>query len=241
MTANSLPNMFPTYHLRVAKYQDLPAIAAIWTAAFFDDEIIGQLMHPHRKQYPEDVYWFLLRGVREHFWDWRHQHMVVIATTQEKEGRIVERVAGAADWRRLGPGGCNRELIWADPILSCTGNLFAPILRWYHKVSMTAFPNRAADETQSNWLADAVAKSEQHWTGARAECWDLHICGVHPEFQLKGVGKQLAQWGIHEAAKEGDNIVASVLCGEKNRGFYQKAGFPLVAMKGEGGLALFTK
>jgi hypothetical protein len=107
MASNLPPSQ---YCLRPAQISDLSSIARIWAAAFFDDEIIGQIMHPHRKQYPDDVYWFLLRGIRERFWDWRHQFMVV--TVDEGSG---ERVVGAADWRRLGKGGERTELWWMDP------------------------------------------------------------------------------------------------------------------------------
>jgi hypothetical protein len=78
---------------------------------FFEDQIIGILMHPHRQEYPEDVYWFLLQGIRERFWDWRHQFFVVV--TQDEYG--IETTAGAADWRRLGKLGAARELAIADP------------------------------------------------------------------------------------------------------------------------------
>jgi hypothetical protein len=96
--------------LREARFSDLSAIASVWTDAFFDDELIGDIMHPRRKQYPQDIYWFLLRGVRERFWDWRHQFVVVTV----KDGNS-ERVVGAADWRRLGGGGKPRELSMVDP------------------------------------------------------------------------------------------------------------------------------
>lgn len=95
------------YTLRPARITDLNAIARVWAAAFFDDEIIGHMMHPHRDKYPDDVYWFLLRGIRERFWDWKHQFVVVVV-----EG---ERVIGAADWRRLGKGGEERGLGFVDP------------------------------------------------------------------------------------------------------------------------------
>lgn len=100
--------------LRLAQLSDLPGIARVWHAAFFDDEIIGKLMHPHRDQHPEDVYWFLLRGLRERFWDWRHQFVVA---TVEEDGQ--ERIAGAADWRRLGEGGKRRDLASVDPRKFC--------------------------------------------------------------------------------------------------------------------------
>jgi len=102
------------FELRPARLSDLSAIATVWTAAFFDDEIIGVIMHPHRKEYPDDVYWFLLRGIRERFWDWRHRFLVV--TDDEK-------VVGAADWRRLGRGGEGMGLGRTDPRTSFIATL----------------------------------------------------------------------------------------------------------------------
>jgi GNAT superfamily N-acetyltransferase len=103
------------------------------------------------------------------------------------------------------------------------------------------FPNRAADPAQASWLDQAVAASEVYWTGDRAECWDLYVCGVDPDYQGKGVGKILASWGVNEAKREGSGTCASVLCGEKNRGFYGKAGLTVQVGDSENGLALFTK
>lgn len=98
------------FYLRKARLFALPTIAKVWTSAFFDDEIIGEIMHPNRKYYPNHVYWFLLRGIRERYWDWRHQFLV--ACTLENG---VEKIVGAADWRRLGRGGDKMELWRWDP------------------------------------------------------------------------------------------------------------------------------
>ncbi|KAF2133573.1 hypothetical protein P153DRAFT_332496 [Dothidotthia symphoricarpi CBS 119687] len=223
------------FRLRRAGLFDLSSIARVWCSGFFDDEIIGDIMHPHRQQHPKDVYWFLLRGIRERFWNWRHQFIVV--TTDDGNGREI--MVGAADWRRLGFGGRARELWRVDP-----RNLISPLLRMYHNLSLRLFPNRAANPSRSSFLDTAVKESEKYWTGNRAECWDLHVCGVHPDFQAKGAGKLLAQWGVQKAKEEGDGVCASVLCGEKNRGFYGKAGLG-VQVGGsegkEGGIALFTR
>ncbi|KAH8729019.1 hypothetical protein GQ44DRAFT_737198 [Phaeosphaeriaceae sp. PMI808] len=219
-----------------ARFADLSSIARVWTSAFFDDEIIGEIMHPHRKKYPEDVYWFLLRGIRERFWDYRHRFIVV--TLNDEFGQ-QDRIVGAAEWRRLGNGGKKMELWSLDP-----RNLLSPLLKMYHSITLAVFPNRAADPSRVSFLDNAVAKSEQYWTGHRTECYDLHVCGVHPSFQGKGVGRLLAGWGVIEAKKEEDDVVASVLCGEKNRGFYGKCGLEIQAegSLGEGGgIALFTK
>jgi hypothetical protein len=99
------------FTLREARLTDVNSIAAVWYKAFFDDEIIGDMIHPYRKEYPEDVHYFLLKGVREHFWDWRHQFIVVVATDEKG----IENVVGAADWRRLGQGRARRELYRIDP------------------------------------------------------------------------------------------------------------------------------
>lgn len=100
----------PQYNLRAARITDLTSIARVWAYAFFDDEIIGQMMHPYRNQFPDHVYWFLLRGIRERYWDWCHQFIVV---TINKGGK--EKIVGAADWRRLGKGGERMELWKVDP------------------------------------------------------------------------------------------------------------------------------
>lgn len=55
------------------------------------------------------------------------------------------------------------------------------------------------------------------------------------------MGKLLVQWGVKQAESEGDDVVASVLCGEKNRGFYEKGGLTVQVSKSEHGIALFTR
>lgn len=108
---STTPALKPQYVLRQAQLSDLNSIARVWHRAFFDDEIIGYIMHPYRQKYPKDVYYFLLRGVRERFWDWRHRFFVVVS--RDEHG--VEKIVGAADWRRLGQGGASIELSKADP------------------------------------------------------------------------------------------------------------------------------
>ncbi|PSN61944.1 hypothetical protein BS50DRAFT_475411, partial [Corynespora cassiicola Philippines] len=196
--------------IRIATSADLPAIARCWYDAFFDDEIIGNLMHPNRKKYPEDVYWFLLHGIRERYWDWRHQFIVAILSENGSEG-----VIGAADWRRVGVGGSKMDLAAWDP-----RSFVAPMIHLYHQWSLYLYPNRAADPGKSTFLDDATAKN--HWVGEHKECWDLYVCGVHPDFQGCGIGQSLVNWGTDKADNEG--VSCSVMCGEKNRGFYGKIG-----------------
>ena len=92
--------------IRPATVFDITAIARCWYHAFFDDVVIGEIMHPYRQKHPEDVYYFLLRGVRERYFDWTHQF--VVAT-------VGEHVVGAADWRRLGTDANSLQLWTLDP------------------------------------------------------------------------------------------------------------------------------
>lgn len=123
------------------------------------------------------------------------------------------------------------------------GNLVRPSLHLYHELSLLIFPNRAADPSRSSFLTAAVADSSHYWTGDHSECWDLHVCGVHPDYHGKGVGRMLVSWGVDKAEEEG--ACASVICGEKNKGFYAKGGLTEEVGrpgKGEGaGVVLFSR
>jgi hypothetical protein len=103
--------------LRIATLSDIPAIACCWYHAFFNDAVIGDMMHPFRKDYPEDVYYFLLRGVRERYFEWSHRFVVAIA-----DGGVV----GAAEWTRLGSSDNALELWRYNPRVFRSTN---PVLR----------------------------------------------------------------------------------------------------------------
>lgn len=103
------------------------------------------------------------------------------------------------------------------------GNLVAPAISAWNNISLKLFPNRAADPNKESYLDSAVEKSKHHWTGDRAECWDLYVCGVHPDWQGKGIGKMLCRWGTDRADEEG--VACSVITGESKRVFYGKSGF----------------
>jgi predicted N-acetyltransferase YhbS len=64
---------------------------------------------------------------------------------------------------------------------------------------------------------------DQIWSGERAESWYLEGLAVLPDFQGRGVGKKLVQWGLEKAQAEG--ICASVVSALGKDGFYIKCGF----------------
>jgi hypothetical protein len=106
------PGVPNTFTIRPARYAELPAIAAALTAAFWEDELFGNIIHPRRKEFPKDNELYWLRRARVNWWDWSQRYLV--AVVKDAEGRDV--IAGAALWARIGeraPSGM--RLAWADP------------------------------------------------------------------------------------------------------------------------------
>lgn len=88
---------------RLARQNDLPAIAIIFDAAFFDEEFMGALMHPYRHNYPQDFRRYWKEKVIEWYWDYSHQ-LVVTYTIKQTAGGEEEVVTGVGDWIRHGKG-----------------------------------------------------------------------------------------------------------------------------------------
>ena len=97
--------------LRDARYSELPEIAHVMARAFWHDNLFGDLIHPHREAYPDDMDLYWLRRSRVSFWNWRWRFLV--AVSKNEEGKEV--IAGVAQWARLGDGGRNMDLYTLDP------------------------------------------------------------------------------------------------------------------------------
>lgn len=83
-------------------------------AADWDNNLMGELLHPHRHEYPDDFTLYWLRQMRIFYWDWRSKFLVAVET--DTNGKEV-RVAGYAHWERKGRDGIakNMTLWWFDP------------------------------------------------------------------------------------------------------------------------------
>lgn len=97
--------------LRDASYGELPEIAQVMSLAFFEDNLFGELIHPYRQQYPEDVDLYWLRRARVNYWDYRWKWLVAV----ERDANGKEVIIGIAQWARLGEGGKSMECPWYDP------------------------------------------------------------------------------------------------------------------------------
>lgn len=110
--------------VRYARYGELPLIAQLYVETFWNDGLVGRLIHPHREKYPRDMHLFWLRQARVNFWDPRIHWIVAV---QPDSAGGSDKIAGAALWERYGEGGKALEYRWFDPRKCAHPNLSIPI------------------------------------------------------------------------------------------------------------------
>ncbi|KAE9375094.1 putative GNAT family acetyltransferase [Stipitochalara longipes BDJ] len=200
--------------IRPANYGDLRPAAEVAAAAFIEDSLFGELMHPHRHQYPEDFIRFWEQEFRVKWLQPKYSFLVAISDG----GKVV----GLAIWER-------------EKTDHFVGNLAHRLASLYNKYEKWMWPNHAADPSKANVLDESKPLIEHHWSGAREQNWYLDLLAVHPEYQGKMYGRELVQWGIEEAKREG--ICASVIAAEGKDRFYGRFGFVEVGRANVGPLA----
>ena len=114
------------------------------------------------------------------------------------------------------------------------GRLLQPIFRIYTKLLAVISPNRAASKEDEFIVERSYSFLDHAWTGGRSESWYLECLAVHPDYQKRGQGRVLANWGLKQAREEG--ISCSVISADGKERFYQACGFDVgpVARAGEG-------
>ncbi|RMZ87706.1 hypothetical protein DV736_g5059, partial [Chaetothyriales sp. CBS 134916] len=239
-TASNLSSLTTTpCAIRRAFFSEQRAIARVCTAAFWNDVLFGQLIHPHRLQYPNDndLYW--LRRTQVDWWDW--SHIFIVATTGKdsvsRRGKDDERIIiGQAHWSRIADSEAENYaagwgLAWWDP-----RRLIKPIVSLCVRLISWLRPNRAADPEQEDIIERSYGFLDHIWTkaNARSPSWYLESLAVAPAHRGQGVGRTLVQWGLDQAEKEG--IACSVISAVGKERFYQRCGFDVgpVGRSGEG-------
>lgn len=70
-------------------------MAEVSAAAFMNEELHGELMHPYRKEYPEDFILFFERKLLSHWYDPKHHFLVGL-------DKLSGKVIAVAMWERQG-------------------------------------------------------------------------------------------------------------------------------------------
>ena len=161
-------------HLRPAQPSDEPVIADICTRAFFDEDLFGRVIHPHRAEFPKDVHIFWHEWTRN---DWSNpRNKIIVAVTIDKNNQ--ETIIGAATWQRQGDDAGAQKIMseWSDP---------GP---W---PTLRSAQNHALDSSKKTILQEAVPYTKHYWAGANATNWYLSLCCVDPDVKGRGAGRLL--------------------------------------------------
>ncbi|KAI8931136.1 hypothetical protein NX059_011490 [Plenodomus lindquistii] len=219
--------------VRSARPSDEPAMAAVCARAFFNESFLGNVLHPRRHEYPQDVNIFWHEWIRR---EWANQRSKVFVATITDEHEH-EKVVGVAIWERKGDDkGAQRVMKeWVDP------GAF-PVLE--------RTESRAIDYAKMDLVAQSMQYAERYWKGPNAFNWYLDLCCVDPDHERRGYGRQLVRKGLDRAEEEG--VKASVISTFGSDPFYIKCGYhevvgcaidgadnPLKDEKVQGGNVLF--
>ncbi|KAK5174356.1 uncharacterized protein LTR77_001436 [Saxophila tyrrhenica] len=198
--------------LRPAVPADLLPASKVLAAAFHNDYLFGEYIHPHRNQFPEDAYLYYLRFMREAYWTEPGEHLIVSYSLDPSTGN--EEITGLAHWIRN----------YSDPLkASWTSQAMVKIVGTYNTVENYIWPNRAIDNDHERVLPEGYAFYKHHWTGTRADSWTLSLLGVGPQFMKRGYGRELVAWGFDRSREEGVSV--SVVSVPDQERFYRACGF----------------
>ncbi|KAK6392319.1 hypothetical protein LTR65_003775 [Meristemomyces frigidus] len=194
--------------IRPAQRADLVAASKVCAAAFFDETLFGDIIHPFRHEYPEDTYLYWLKYFRvavgqadNHFF---------VATAPEANGSS-ETVVALAHWVRKRA--------------KHSGDAAAPPEEPKEQEADKLPPNRAADPKNVDILERSDAFASHHWSD-KAD---------HPQCHGQGIGRQLVAWGFEQSDRDGACV--SVIAADGKDTFYQRCGFTTItgrAGDGEG-------
>lgn len=199
--------------IRPANYSDLVPASKCLAAAFKEEPMHGPYLHPHRNEYPDDMYLFFLYNLRIQYVSGPDVKLHVSTTTDNKGKEII---TGLSQWRR----------VRAKPQQSLYRTTMINAMKTYNYLESFVYPNRALNPPKSEVLVQMWPFMAHHWTGTRAEVWDLSTLGVDPAYGKQGIGRELVKWGFEQAKQDG--IPCSVISSEGNERFYTRCGFDVV-------------
>lgn len=200
-------------HLRLATFDDCSDIAQIGIHAFESEQVFGWL-YPLRQSNPNAFEaTFYHQAVARSL---KPRWVTVVAVGDESDRWCNGEIVGFAVWFREGTD-AGAQTWNQDPMsqklrrwLWMAQNKLELVAGWY---------TLASDQSRLDQLHDIVEKLYLHMPNR----WYLDTLGVNPQYQRKGIGRKLLDWGIERANAENVPIaLEATLYGEH---LYRRAGF----------------
>lgn len=217
-------------HTRLATWSDLLPASKILAEAFHNDYLFGDFVHPYRDKFPNDVYLYWLRFLREVYYTEPGEYLVVsykandnnynnndnpeLENQQQQNQNQNQKITGIAHWIR------NHSTPPPTPWLS---HLALKATESYNKLEDLYRPNRALSKPNDAVLPLGNPFFAHHWSGSRADSWHLSLLGVDPKHGKQGHGRALVRWGFERSQREA--VACSVISVPGQEGFYRACGF----------------
>jgi ribosomal protein S18 acetylase RimI-like enzyme len=214
---------------RPATYSDLLPASKILAEAFHNDNLFGEFVHPRRNEFPDDVYLYWLRFLREAYYTSPDEYLVVsyqeannTSNNNKNDTPNLEQqnrtITGIAHWIRNYSN---------PPPTTWISTIALKATETYNKLEDIYYPNRALSKTNDAILPLGNPYFAHHWSGSRADSWHLSLLGVSPAYGGQGYGSALVRWGFERSLRE--RLACSVISVPGQEGFYRVCGFDRVA------------
>lgn len=140
--------------IRTAQRSDLTPAAKVCAKAFFDTELFGEVIHPYRHQYPDDMHLYWLKNFRSGLN--RKDNYILVATVSEPE-ESQPKIVGVAQWIRRRTRESNEDQS------SSTSSEQNKAEEEQEELP----PNRAADPAKLNVLQRVGPFVDHKWSGTQ--------------------------------------------------------------------------
>ncbi|KIW14235.1 hypothetical protein PV08_07017 [Exophiala spinifera] len=185
--------------IRPATKSEIPTISNIAATAFWNHPDVVRY-YPKRGKHPQAFVHGYERVLEEHLYSSGARLLIAIHVPDGPTNEnATKSIVGFAAWQRYGDSDCAEEWkkrSWSTRLFSAllTVRNFATIDRSYLGPLQRWELHRKSTETEEEIGDVQVKETEDHWC--------LHVLAVQPEWQHKGVGTALLDWGVKEAMRE---------------------------------------
>ncbi|KAF6812403.1 GNAT family protein [Colletotrichum musicola] len=211
-------------HVRPVTAADVPGVVDVGDAAFIDSEL-NAWVYPHRRAFPESRRARVLLAIRTAFAKPGVHGVVCVADSDDPADWPRGQIIGYASWERHGPA--------SDPVVAKYREHNTGVFKAVER-TLLGLQSRYVDYFRLDQTVDREAKAVFEKESAEYPNpfasvpghWSLVVLGVHPDWQGKGVGKKIMQWGLERAAAE--DVPITLFASPAGHPFYKRLGFDVV-------------